>query len=148
MLVPPCKFFNTPNGCKFTAEECKRPHEAFCTNGVCVRINKSHTHSLSTCGLKPQKEDAPAKPLSITLTETRKLLCEKIFVKVEQTLKETEVDVAGVVDFKPTPGKIVGMFYEGLDLKELTEMLTNDNLLGEHMANAVDILRAHVALSK
>jgi len=113
-----------------------------------VRINKSHTHSLSTCGLKSQKEDVPTKPLSITLTETRKLLCEKIFTKVEQTLKETEVDVAGVLDFKPTPGKIVGMFYEGLDLKELTAMLADDDLLGEHMANAVDVLRAHAVLSK
>lgn len=143
MQTPPCKFFNTQNGCKFTAEECKRPHEPFCTKAVCVKINKSHTHSVSTCGIKsPKESDAPAKPMSKTISETRTAICEKIFVKVEKILKETEVDLAGVVDFKPSAAKIVGMFYEGLDLKELTGALVNDHILQGHMADAVDVLRA------
>jgi len=95
------------------------------------------------CGIKsPKESDAPIKLLSKTISETRTALCEKIFVKVEKILKETEVELAGVIDFKPSAGKIVGMLHDGLDLKELTKVLTSDAVLEAYMADAVDVLRA------
>jgi hypothetical protein len=100
------------------------------------------------CGIKPNKEsDAPAKPMSKTISDTRHAICEKIFIKVEKILKETEVDLAGVVDFKPSAAKIVGMLYDGLTLKELTETLVYDHILTGHMADAVDVLRAAHAVT-
>jgi len=38
------------------------------------------------------------------------------------------------------------MFHESLDLKVLTEMLTNDAVYSENMADAVDVLRAAAVL--
>lgn len=152
MQTPPCKFFNTQSGCKFTAEECKRPHEPFCTKQACVKINKSHTHSLAMCGRKVARPvpdnaaDPPVKPIAKTIAETRTALCEKIFLKVEKTLSETTAEIAEVLDFKPSPGKIVGMFHDGLDLSDLTKMLTSEPYLVERMAEAVDVLRAAHAI--
>jgi len=146
MTTPPCKFFNTDKGCKFTPEECKRPHAPFCTNNPCVKANTQHTHTHANCGRKAKADDQPVKPIANVLKSTRVALCEKLFVKVEKTLKETETDLSGILTFKPTAGKIVGMFHESLDLKVLTEMLTNDAVYSENMADAVDVLRAAAVL--
>jgi len=146
MQAPPCKFFNTDKGCKFTPEECKRPHVPFCTNNTCVKANTQHTHTHAICGRKAKADDQPVKPIASVIKTTRVALCEKIYVKVEKILKETETELTDVLNFKPTAGKIVGMFHESVDLKDLTEMLINDAMLNENMANAVDVLRAAAVL--
>ena len=142
MQAPPCKFFNSDKGCKFSPTECKRPHVPFCTNKVCVSSKTEYTHSLSICGrkAKPQPE-RPTESFADKVAKARNDVCEKLYVKVEKILKDTESELSEVVKFKPSAGKIVGMFNDGFDLNELTNLLSDDSLLQTHMADAVDVLR-------
>ena len=146
MQAPPCKFFNSDKGCKFSPSECKRPHVPFCTNKVCVSSKTEYTHSLIICG---RKAKPPTESFAAKVAKARNDVCEKLYIKVQKILKETESGLSEVVNFKPSAGKIVGMFNDGFDLSEMTKLLSDDSLLQTHMADAVEVLRvAHEITGK
>ena len=51
-MVFPCKFYNTEKGCRSNEDECGHPHVLYCTNEICVKSEKQHTHTHATCGQK------------------------------------------------------------------------------------------------
>jgi hypothetical protein len=51
-MVFPCKFYNSEKGCRSNEDECGHPHVLYCTNEICVKVVKQHTHTHATCGQK------------------------------------------------------------------------------------------------
>jgi len=139
----PCRFFNLPSGCNKSADVCVRKHELYCTKPKCVESGKAHTHVLSQCGIpKPKNKPVAGEDL-------KRALCEVLFNKVTAVLKEDQtVEALKSYVCTPKPGKIVGMFMEGLDIRELTSLLKDDKLLAEKMFEALDILEAHAVIEK
>ena len=138
--VFPCTFFNTPEGCKFSAEDCKRPHVPWCTDSRCIRAKIARTHNSSTC--RNKGADVVEKPMKTRVTEARTAICERVFVLVEKILKTRVTSKSNA-----TPGKVTGMFHEAMSLRDLTELLSNDEFLVTSVQEAVDVLDAHSALS-
>jgi len=146
-------FFNKEGGCKFSAEDCMRPHVLYCTNKICVSTGKSQTHAGNDCGRKggPKHSEWVAKKKSEAevkvLEDPTVAVCEKLYVKVDTELKALADAVPESVkkSVKNLAGKIVGMFKEGLTLDELQSLMTNDTLLGQRMADAVDLLEQQSA---
>jgi len=158
----PCKFFNTESGCKNQTETCSHRHELFCTNKLCIDAKKHHTHTLVGCGRKGggshtnyiAKKKAQAiekKPMLAPVAAAAEFVpfdleaatiatCEKLFVKVKEVLDTSEGVAEKEFGVTPTPGKIVGMFKQGLPLKELNELLTNPNILNMRMAEAIELI--------
>jgi hypothetical protein len=108
-----------------------------------VESGKAHTHVLSQCGIpKPKNKPVAGEDL-------KRALCEVLFNKVTAVLKEDQtVEALKSYVCTPKPGKIVGMFMEGLDIRELTSLLKDDKLLAEKMFEALDILEAHAVIEK
>jgi hypothetical protein len=138
--VFPCTFFNTPEGCKFSAEECKRPHVNWCTHSGCRRSKINRTHTADNC--RNKGADIVEKPLKTRLGEAKTAVCERIFVLVEKILKTHITSKSN-----PTSGKVTGMLYEAMSLRDLTEVLSNEEFLIKTVQEAVDVLDAHAALS-
>jgi len=150
---PPCRFFNTPQGCKFSETECERPHVIHCKNGYCIARNTGHNHAADKCGCpggplfvqKKPVEAAPAVPLSVIIAKEKLAVCEKLYYIVEAELKETAKETSELTPVKTNAGKLVGMFRDGLTLSELNRMLTDSKFLGEYMAEAIVVLQNHEA---
>lgn len=51
-MVFPCKFYNSEKGCRSSEEKCGHSHVLYCTNEICVKAEKQHTHTHATCGQK------------------------------------------------------------------------------------------------
>jgi hypothetical protein len=47
-MVFPCKFYNSEKGCRSNEDECGHPHVLYCTNEICVKVVKQHTHTHAT----------------------------------------------------------------------------------------------------
>jgi hypothetical protein len=117
-MVFPCKFYNTEKGCRSEEDKCGHPHVLYCTNEICVKAEKQHTHTRATCGQKgggaheafiakkreasmaeKAKKKAEAKPetaaseSSDQLAKAKNILGEKIYKQVTSFL--TDDDNAG-----------------------------------------------------
>lgn len=141
MATPfPCTFFNTPEGCKFSAEDCKRPHVPWCTDPRCIRAKIARTHNSSTC--RNKSADVVEKPLKTRIGEAKTAVCERVFVLVEKILNTRITSKSNA-----TPGKVTGMLHEAMSLRDLTDLLSNETILITTIQEAVDVLDAHAALS-
>jgi hypothetical protein len=134
-----CVFFNSPTGCKFSADECKRPHVKIdpCTNEICIKNKINYGHTNVTC------RNTCVEPFIKRKTRVKDDICTDIYVQVKDLLDSTKTELPLLV----TPGKIVGMLFEGLSLKELTQVMINEKQLLEYVTDAIDILEAEVLLS-
>jgi len=155
-----CKFFNSEKGCRSTEEKCGHSHVLYCTNEICVKAEKQHTHTHATCGQKgggaheafiaKKKEAAMAEKAKKREAEApaKNAIGEVLYTQVLSNL--TDNDNAGykqvLTDFPvefpvdKLAGKIVGMFLEGLNIEELNELTTMATELNERMVEAVNLL--------
>jgi hypothetical protein len=137
--VFPCTFFNTPEGCKFSAEECKRPHVLKCTHPGCRRSKIDRTHTAANCR---NRVEVVKNPLKSRVEEAKKEVCNRVIELVAKLLEKRVVSKS-----KPTPGKVTGMFFEGLTLAQLVELLSDEVFLIDCIQDAVNVLDAAAALS-
>jgi hypothetical protein len=138
--VFPCTFFNTPEGCKFTAEECKRPHVLKCTHPGCRRAKIDRTHTAANCR---NRVEVVKNPLKSRVEESKRLVCDRVIVLVEKILNTKRVTSKS----NPTPGKVTGMFFEGLTLAQLVDLLSDEEFLIDCIQDAVNVLDASAALT-
>jgi len=119
-MVFPCKFYNSEKGCRSTEEKCGHSHVPYCTNEICVKAEKQHTHTYATCGQKgggaheafiaekrkasmaekakkkaaeAAKPETPAPQPSNELVKAKNILGEKLYKQVMSIL--TDNDDAG-----------------------------------------------------
>lgn len=123
-----CKF-----GKKCNNESCKRKHDVSpCTNPICIKANKEHTHPFEECGKPggPKNEDykaskEAAKPKTVTPTQ---LVCEQIYIKINKINPDKA-------------GKITGMLKDGCELCELIVVLSNENNeINDKIKEALEVL--------
>ena len=159
-----CRFFSTPDGCRFGDDECKGAHIPCCTNPTCVKLNKEFTHTPPECGrrggaayvpapesAKPQPEAKAPKPKpqpqpKVTTAETinkfKQDLGENLFILVRDDLKAANME--GLYPANTlNPGKIVGMFLEACSLDDLVLLIEDPTFRGSKMVEALDVLKTN-----
>jgi len=160
MPPPPCSFYNSPSGCRYQENDCKRPHVLYCTNQLCVSANRYMTHAFRDCGrpggaahsqyiaakapslLGPAftPVSVPVAPEPTAMELMKRQACDLIYKKIEALLIETKFDIAERMLFVPTPGKVTGMFAEALTLSDLFRLLEDDDFFTTQVADAFDVL--------
>jgi len=84
-----CKFFNSPEGCRFAAK-CGHRHLLYCTNPLCAGTAAAKTHPLETCG----RMGGPGHTVWIKL-KREQAIAAKAAAKAEKASAEKAAEEAG-----------------------------------------------------
>jgi hypothetical protein len=123
-MVFPCKFYNTEKGCRSNEEDCGHPHVLYCTNEICVKAGKQHTHTHATCGQKGggAHEEFIAKKRETSMAEKAKKKAAETANVVTPVPVPNNTAAAELALAKNTVGEIL--------YKQVLSFLTDDDNAG------------------